>query len=77
MILRESGVLAMVFICFGVVSALMLTRLVRSMLYEVGANDPATILGAVASLLAIALVAAWIPARRASSIQPVEAMRQE
>jgi predicted permease len=77
MILRESGVLAMVFICFGAVSALMLTRFIRSMLYEVGAHDPATILGAVTALLAIAVAAAWVPARRASNIQPVEAMRQE
>ena len=77
MILRESGVLAMVFICFGVVGAWMLTRFISSMLYEVDAHDPATILDAVTCLLTIAVAAAWLPARRASSIQPAEAMRRE
>ncbi len=77
MILRESGLLAMVSISIGVVSALVLTRLIRSMLYAVSAHDPATIVGAVLSLLAIAVTAAWVPARRAASIQPVQAIRQE
>ena len=56
MILRESGLLAMVSISIGVVSAFVLTRLIRSMLYAVGAHDPATILSAVTCLLAIALL---------------------
>ena len=76
MVLRESGLLAMVSISVGVVSALMLTHLIRSMLYAVGAHDPATILGAITCLLAIAVAAAWVPARRAARIQPAEAIRQ-
>jgi len=77
MILRESTWLTAVGIVVGVGAALGLTRLVKSMLYGVTPNDPVTLGSGVALLLAIALVAAWIPARRAASVQPMEALRHE
>ncbi len=77
MILRESTWLAATGIVVGVGVALELTRLVKSMLYGIQPNDPLTIAGGVSILLAVALAASWIPARRAASVQPMEALRHE
>ena len=77
MILRESTWLTVIGIVAGVASALWLTRLVKSMLYGVTPNDPVTLAAGVVLLLGIALVATWIPARRAASVQPMEALRRE
>ena len=77
MILRESTWLAGAGIVAGVGGALALTRLVKSMLYGIAPNDPLTIAGGVAVLLAVALAASWIPARRAAAVQPMEALRHE
>jgi predicted permease len=77
MILRESTSLAVTGIVVGVVAALALTRLVKSMLYGIQPYDPATMAGGVLILLAVALAASWIPARRAAGVQPMEALRHE
>jgi ABC-type antimicrobial peptide transport system permease subunit len=77
MILRESTSLAVTGIVVGVVAALALTRLVKSMLYGIQPYDPATIAGGVLILLAVALAASWIPARRAAGVEPMEALRHE
>jgi putative ABC transport system permease protein len=61
----------------GLVLALAASRWLRGSLYEVSAVDPPTLLAVTAGLLAVALVASWIPARRAASIDPVEAMRAQ
>ncbi len=77
MILRESTWLSVAGIVAGVGTALFLTRLVKSMLYGIQPNDPLTIAGGVLLLLAVALAASWIPARRAARVQPMEALRHE
>jgi ABC-type antimicrobial peptide transport system permease subunit len=77
MILRESTSLAIAGIVVGVTAALLLTRLVKSMLYGIEPDDPATIVTGVVTLLAVAVAASWIPARRAASVQPMEALRHE
>lgn len=77
MILRESSGLAVVGIVAGAGTALMLTRLVKSMLYGIQPNDPTTLCAGILLLLAVALAASWIPARRAASVQPMEALRHE
>jgi predicted permease len=77
MILRESTGLAVAGILAGMGAALALTRLVKSMLYGVQPNDPVTVAAGVLILLAVALAASWIPARRAASVQPMEALRHE
>ena len=77
MILRESTWLTGVGIAAGVGAAMGLTRLVKSMLYGVTPNDPTTLAAGIALLLAVALAATWIPARRAASVQPMEALRHE
>jgi predicted permease len=77
MILRESTWLTAVGIVVGMGAALGLTRLVKSMLYGVTPNDPVTLAAGITLLLAVALAATWIPARRAAGVQPMEALRHE
>jgi predicted permease len=77
MILRESTRLAVGGIVVGMAAALALTRLVKVMLYGIGPDDPLTLTAGVLVLLAVALAASWIPARRAASVQPMEALRHE
>jgi ABC-type antimicrobial peptide transport system permease subunit len=77
MILGESAWIAVAGIAAGVGAALLMTRLVQSMLYGIGANDPLTVAAGVTLLLCVALAASWIPARRAARVQPMEALRHE
>jgi len=77
MVLRECGTMAAVGSGAGLVAALFLTRFLDKMLYGLKPSDPATLLGAAGLLAVIALIAAWPPARRASKVQPMEALRHE
>jgi ABC-type antimicrobial peptide transport system permease subunit len=77
MILRESTWLAVAGIVVGVGAAQLLTRLVKSMLYGIQPYDPTTMTAGILVLLAVALAASWIPARRAAGVQPMEALRHE
>ena len=61
----------------GVAGALAASRLLTALLYEVSPTDPAALLGACALLLAVAVVAAYLPARRATRIDPARALRVE
>jgi ABC-type antimicrobial peptide transport system permease subunit len=77
LILRESSGQAVAGIAAGAIAALMLCRLVKSMLYGIGPDDPATIAGGILILLAVALASSWIPARRAAGLDPIVALRHE
>lgn len=61
----------------GLAGAFVLTRLMRSLLYGVRPSDPLTYLAVAALLLAIALAASYVPARRAARIDPIQALRQD
>jgi putative ABC transport system permease protein len=69
--------LALVGAGVGVALAFALTRLMRSLLYEVKPTDPVTFVGVSLILLLIALLASWLPARRAAKVDPMEALRYE
>ena len=76
-VVRRLSVVAGAGAIAGVVGALALTRFLGSLLYEVTPRDPLTFAGITALLVAAAIVASWIPARRASRIDPSRALREE
>jgi ABC-type antimicrobial peptide transport system permease subunit len=77
MIVRESLTPVLIGMLIGLGAALALTSLVGGLLYGVAPRDPASMLLAVAAMLAVALLAAAIPARRASRVEPGIALRHE
>jgi putative ABC transport system permease protein len=64
-------------VALGVVGALAATRLAASMLYGVGPHDPLTFVSVVALLVLVALGASWLPARRATRVDPMVALRAD
>jgi predicted permease len=61
----------------GLIAALATSRLLTTLLFEVSPADPVTLVGAAAILLVVALVAAYVPARQATGVDPVEALRAD
>jgi predicted permease len=76
-ILREAVLLAAVGVGIGVPLALVAVRIIRYLLYGVTSYDPVTLAVAVIMLLGVALLAAWLPARRAAGLDPMAALRCE
>ena len=74
-VVRQGARLALVGTAAGLAAAFALTRFVRGLIYEVSPSDPLTYASMAALLLAVALVASWVPARRAGRIDPVRALR--
>jgi ABC-type antimicrobial peptide transport system permease subunit len=77
MVARQGLVLSGAGIAVGIALLALVGRFVRSFLFEVAPMDPVTIAGATALLATFALVASWIPARRASMVDPTEALRSD
>jgi predicted permease len=77
LVVRQGLSLTLVGTIAGIAAALSVTRYLKSMLYDVRANDPLTILLVAALLTLVALAACFIPARRASNVDPVIALRCE
>jgi putative ABC transport system permease protein len=76
-ILGEGTLLTLCGLAGGIAGALALTRLIRSLLYETSPADPSLYLAVSAILAVVALAACYIPARRATRVDPVEALRSE
>jgi predicted permease len=77
MVLREAAWISLAGIAVGLGAALVLGRLIRTMLYGLQPADPLTLVLGAMLLILVGLVASWLPARRAASVQPVEALRHE
>lgn len=75
LVVRQGIILASTGIMIGLIASLFLTRLLGSMLYRVGAHDIVTFSLAPALFLGIALLASYLPARRATKVNPIETLR--
>jgi predicted permease len=77
LVMRQGVRLTALAILFGVAGALLLNRSLQGLVFQVSTSDPLTFGSVIVILAAIALTACWLPAWRASSIPPVEAIRRE
>jgi len=77
MILRETGLLILAGLVLGTILSAAGTRFIASRLYGLAPTDPVVIGVAVGILAGVALLAAWIPAHRASRVEPLVALRCE
>jgi ABC-type antimicrobial peptide transport system permease subunit len=77
LVIGQGLLLAAVGTGVGLVGALAAVRVLSSLLYGVAPSDPGTLVSVVAILVTAALLAAWIPAQRATRIDPVDALRRE
>jgi ABC-type antimicrobial peptide transport system permease subunit len=77
MILGEGGRLAVTGVVIGMGASFLLTQWLRTLLYGVSATDPITFLAVALLLFLTAMFACWIPARRASRVDPMIALRSE
>lgn len=76
-VLRQTLVIAGAGACVGLLAALATTRVLRALLFGVQPTDPLSLGVACAVLILVALVAAYVPARRATRVDPVHALRAE
>lgn len=77
LILRQGMTLVAAGVIFGIAGSLGLTRLIASLLYGISASDPITFFLLSAALVFVAFIACWLPARRASAVDPIVALHAE
>jgi len=76
-ILKQGAGLFLLGAAFGLLGAVVLTRLMNSLIYEVSSTDPVILVSVILLLFIVALLACYIPARRAAKVDPMEALRYE
>lgn len=77
MVLRQGMVVTLIGLCIGLAGAFAGARLLAPLLYGIGANDPATLIGVAAGITAVAMLACYVPARRAMRVDPAVTLRYE
>jgi len=75
MVVLQGGCVALIGVAVGVLVALGVTGVLKSLLFGVGAFDAATFIGMSTVMLVVALLASYIPAHRASAVDPMQALR--
>jgi putative ABC transport system permease protein len=77
LVIKRGMAVTLIGVAIGVLGSLALTRLIESLLFQVSTTDLTTFVGVAGLLIAVALLACWIPARRASRVDPMTALRCE
>jgi putative ABC transport system permease protein len=77
MVMRQGLMLALFGLAIGVIASFVSSRLLTSALFEVTAGDPVTLAAVSFLLILVALLACWLPARRATKVDPMVALRHE
>jgi putative ABC transport system permease protein len=77
MVVREALGVVGVGLALGIGGALALTRVMTSLLYDISPTDPATFVGVTLALGAVAVLASYLPARRAARVDPIVALRSD
>jgi putative ABC transport system permease protein len=77
MVMSQAGKLVVIGVVLGLISAVLASRLLRAQLFEVAPTDLATYVGVALGLMMVSVLASWIPARRASRIDPMRALRND
>jgi ABC-type antimicrobial peptide transport system permease subunit len=77
LIVGQSGVVALVGIAIGLAGAFVQSRFIESLLYGTSPHDARTYVGTSILLLIVAIVACWVPARRAARVDPIATLRAD
>jgi putative ABC transport system permease protein len=77
LVLSSGARLALIGSAIGIAGAMLISRLLHSVLFEVGPFDPLVLMAAAVAILALSVAASFLPARRAASIDPMKALRSE
>jgi putative ABC transport system permease protein len=77
LVMKEALMLSAAGLLVGLVVALALTRLLQTLLFEVKPTDPATLISVSALMMVVSFWASWMPVRRATKLDPMEALRYE
>jgi ABC-type antimicrobial peptide transport system permease subunit len=77
MVVGQGARVLAVGVALGLLAAALSTRALRNLLFGIEALDPTTVVGVAVAMVSVGLLAAWLPARRASRVDPIEAIRGE
>jgi putative ABC transport system permease protein len=77
LVIGQGMALVFIGVALGLAASLALTRVMESLLFEVSTTDQATFASVAALLVAVSMLACWIPARRATKVDPIEALHCE